>query len=55
MNKRKRVAERKHRMKRKKLEERHRREKALPAGPPRGPARRPAGRAAAGGRRERSP
>jgi hypothetical protein len=55
MNKRKRVALHKRRMKWKKLEERHRREKALPARPPSLPVRPPAGRAAAGGRRERSP
>jgi hypothetical protein len=48
MNKRKRVALRKHRIKGKKLEEKRRREKGLPVRPP-------AGRAGAGGRRERSP
>jgi hypothetical protein len=48
MNKRKRVARLKHRMKRKKLEEKHRREKGLPV-------HQAAGRAGAGGRREHSP
>jgi hypothetical protein len=48
MNKRKRVALHKHRMKRKKLEEKRSREKGLPVRPP-------AGRAGAGGRRERPP
>ena len=48
MNKRKRVALRKHRVKRKKLEEKRRREKGLPV-------RHAAGRAGAGGRREHSP
>ena len=46
MNKRKRVALREHRMKRKNLEEKHRREKGLPVRPP-------AVRAVAAGRRER--
>ena len=48
MNKRKRVALRKQRVKRKKLEEKHRREKGLPV-------HQTARRAAAGGRREHSP
>jgi len=48
MNKRKRVALRKQRVKRKKLEEKHRREKGSPV-------HQAARRAPAGGRRERSP
>jgi hypothetical protein len=48
MNKRKRVALGKHRVKRKKLEEKRRRERGLPVRPA---TRRPV----AGGRRERSP
>jgi len=48
MNKRKRVALRKQRVKRKKLEEKHRREKGSPA-------RQAAGRAGADGQREHSP
>jgi hypothetical protein len=48
MNKRKRVALRKHRMKGKKLEEKRRREKGLPVRPP-------VARAGAASRRERSP
>ena len=48
MNKRKRVALRKQRVKRKKLEEKQRREKGSPA-------RQAAGQAGAGGQREHSP